>query len=577
MTEGAFQRHDVPGQYLQKWQRTIDLAVELLGVSAALLRRADGNASEVLVASRNPENPFAPMQRDDLGAGRYCETVMLSRTPLVVADAGQDALWQRRLAVNGNMVSYLGVPLIWPDRSVFGTLCVLDRKAQAYTATQQALLAQFKELIEGDFRIVHYLRILDRRKEELENMVIERTAKLREANAQLEHELAERKRVEESLLQSKKMESIGRLAGGVAHDFNNMLGVILGSTQISLPKVPEGSSLWLNLKAIEKAADRSRDITRQLLAFSRKEIIAPKAVDLNQQIVESQKILARLIGEDVKLSFKPGQDLWTVKIDPSQLDQILMNLSANARDAMPDGGSLTLETANIRINGDYSHVHPDARSGDYVQVTVADSGVGMEKSVLEHVFEPFFTTKEMGHGTGLGLATVYGVVTQNNGFINVYSEPGQGTVFRIYLPRMQAAVEAGAIATPAPVAGKGSGTILLVEDDDLLLWITTEILQEMGYSVIQAPTPQQAIAICEKGEIPIDLILTDVVMPDMNGKEMVDRIRASGSRVKVMFMSGYTADIVAQRGILEEGMNFIQKPINPEELSEKLRRLLAEP
>jgi CheY-like chemotaxis protein len=358
-----------------------------------------------------------------------------------------------------------------------------------------------------------------------------------------------------------------------------MLGVILGCTQISLQKVDEGSSLWVNLNAIAKAAGRSRDITRQLLAFSRKEVISPRAVDLNLLIGETRKILARLIGEDIQLNFRPAPDLWTVHIDPTQFDQILMNLAVNARDAMPAGGRLDIETTNLRINGDYAHFHPDARAGEYVQVTISDSGQGMPPEVREHVFEPFFTTKGLGHGTGLGLATVHGVVSQNGGFINVYSEPGQGTVFRIYLPRQHVEAEAAEAENESPPlsALPGAGTILLVEDDDLLLWVTTEILQEMGYIVIQASTPLMALDICEKGEIPIDLVLTDVVMPEMNGKELVDRIKATGNRARIMFMSGYTADIVAQRGILEEGMSFIQKPINPQELSEKIKALLGRP
>lgn len=575
MGEGTFQRHEVPAQYLAKWQKTVDLAAELFGADAALIRRADGNQSAVLVNSQNVGNPYRLSQRSELGSGCYCDAVMLGRVQLIVGDAGQDPAWKNRLAANNDMLSYFGVPLVWPDRSMFGTLCVADRSSREFSPALQQLLARFKELIEGDFRIIHYLRALDRRKEELEELVMERTAELREANAQLERELAERKSMEEALLQSKKMESIGRLAGGVAHDFNNMLGVILGCTQLSMQKAEEGSALRGNLTAIAKAAERSRDITRQLLAFSRKEIIAPRAVNLNAQIVEAQKILARLIGEDINLSFRPADDLWIVNIDPSQFDQILMNLAANARDAMPDGGSLSIETANIAITGDYPHFHPDARAGEYVQISIADDGQGMPQDVREHVFEPFFTTKGVGQGTGLGLATVYGIVTQNNGFINVYSEPGQGTVFRIYLPRLMAEV-AVEEEQPAFDTHSGSGTILLVEDDDLLLWITSEILQEMGYIVVQAPSPRTALEIFEKGEIPIDLVLTDVVMPEMNGKELVDRIKAMGAKAKIMFMSGYTADIVAQRGILEEGVSFIQKPINPGELNDKIKRLLAE-
>jgi len=497
MGEGTFQRHEVPGQYLAKWQKSVNLAAELFGADAALIRRADGNHSEVLVSSQNAGNPYQTMQRDELGGGCYCDTVMLGRVPLIVGNAGQDPVWEGRLGANRKMLSYFGVPLIWPDRSMFGTLCVACRNSQDYSPTLQQLLAHFKELIEGDFRIIHYLRAIDRRKGELEELVMERTAELREANVRLEQELAERKRMEEILLQAKKMESIGRLAGGVAHDFNNMLGVILGCAQLSMQKAEEGGTLWGNLNAITKAAERSREITRQLLAFSRKEIIAPRAVNLNDQIADAQKVLARLIGEDIALSFRPAEGLWTVSIDPSQFDQILMNLAANARDAMPDGGKLTIETANTAIAGDYPHFHPDAKAGEYVQVSVADDGQGMPQEVRKHIFEPFFTTKGIGHGTGLGLATIYGIVTQNHGFINVYSEPGQGTVFRIYLPRLLADVDV-VEEPPAFDTHSGSGTILLVEDDELLLWITTEILQEMGYIVVQAPTPRTALDIVKR-------------------------------------------------------------------------------
>jgi two-component system cell cycle sensor histidine kinase/response regulator CckA len=575
MSGKTFQRHEIPTAYLQKWQKTVNLARELFETSAVIIRRADGNSMEILVTSQNPDNPFPFMQREDLGGGQYCEQVMVGRSPLTISDASQDARWNDRRGVNRNMLSYYGIPLIWPDRSMFGTLSVLNAQPRTYSDTLKAVLSQFKESIEGDFRIIHYLRALEHRKTELESLVIDRTAELRKSNAQLEQELAERKRMEETLLESKKLESIGRLAGGVAHDFNNMLGVILGCTQISLPKVREGSPLWLNLSSIQKAAERSREITRQLLAFSRKEIITPQATDLNTLIQASEKVLSRLIGEDIRLTVATSPALWIVNIDPAQFDQILMNLSANARDAMPNGGALTIETANIAVDTDYCQAHPNAKIGEYVLVTVQDNGSGMSPETMEHIFEPFYTTKGVGLGTGLGLATVYGVIAQNGGFIEVESMIDHGTTFKIYLPRMaEGTIAVEKPEEPALADIQGSGTILLVEDDDLLLWITTEVLQEMGYHVIQAAEPQEAISICTEGKIPIDLILTDVVMPGMNGKEMVDHLKAQGVHPKVMFMSGYTADIVAQRGILEEGTSFIQKPIDPSELNNKIKRLL---
>ena len=386
-------------------------------------------------------------------------------------------------------------------------------------------------------------------------------------------DITERKRLEEQLLQSQKMESIGRLAGGVAHDFNNMLGVIIGSAELLRRRLQEDDPACKFIDHIFKAAERSSKITRQLLAFSRKEIIAPRPVNLNSQIIESEKMLARLISEDIKLTFHPATSIWTVKIDPSQLDQILMNLSANARDAMPDGGCLTIETENVQIAKDYCQHHLDARVGEYVRLTISDTGHGMDHEIQKHIFEPFFTTKGVGQGTGLGLATVYGIVIQNHGFINVYSEPGQGTVFRIYLPRL---VEDAVAEEPSPATmPSGSGTILLVEDEEMLLWMTTKLLEEMGYKVIQAQTPQTAINICENGEQEIDLILTDVVMPGMNGREMVERIRINHPEIKVIFMSGYTADIVAKRGIVEEGMVFVTKPLEMNMLNGKIRDILG--
>jgi len=392
-------------------------------------------------------------------------------------------------------------------------------------------------------------------------------------------DITDRKRIEddkahleEQLRLSQKMESIGRLAGGIAHDFNNMLSVISGAAHLSLTQAPEGGDLRRYLEMVLKAAERSSNITRRLLAFSRKEVVTPKPVNLNLLILESEKNLGRLIGEDVQLAIKPGGELWTVMIDPSQFDQILMNLFVNARDAMPDGGSLIVETANLLIEGGSSHYPPELRPGEYVQLTVSDTGCGMDQETRSHVFEPFFTTKGVGRGTGLGLATVYGIVTQNGGFIKVYSESGQGTVFRIFLPRT-------AEATPQPVkaassaAPAGAGTILLVEDEELLLLTTTRMLEEMGYSVIQAGSPGAALATCESGK-PIDLILTDVVMPEMNGRVMMERIALLRPGMKVLFMSGYTSDLVAQRGIVEAGL-FIQKPFEMNTLRNKISEVMG--
>ncbi|WP_328755595.1 hybrid sensor histidine kinase/response regulator [Geomonas propionica] len=384
----------------------------------------------------------------------------------------------------------------------------------------------------------------------------------------------ERRHLEEQFRQSQKMESIGRLAGGVAHDFNNMLSVISGAAELSKRKLEDGESIDQYLELIINAARRSSDITRQLLAFSRKEVVSPKPVQLNRLIEDSLKILTRLISEDVKLSFHPAPELWSIMIAPSQVDQILMNLAVNARDAMPDGGNLAIETANVRLPSHYAYLHPEARPGEYVQLAVSDTGHGMDKATAAHIFEPFFTTKGQGKGTGLGLSTVYGIVTQNGGFINVYSEPGQGAVFKIYLPRLQ---ESPAAAPGERTEeGRLSGTILLVEDEEMLLWLTTRLLEEMGLKVIQAQSPLDALKISRERGGEIDLVLTDVVMPEMNGRELAESIHAALPEMKVLFMSGHTSDNVIQRGVIEAGMEYIQKPLEMEKLKGKISQMLAE-
>lgn len=380
--------------------------------------------------------------------------------------------------------------------------------------------------------------------------------------------------VEEQLRQSQKMEAIGRLAGGVAHDFNNMLGVIMGYAEISMRNLSPDDKLRHRLNEILKAAQRSNEITRQLLAFSRKEVIAPKVVNLNALIIDTEKTLGRLIGEDIRLCFKPSTALWPVKADPSQIDQILINLAVNARDAMPDGGALTIETANIHLDATYCHHNIDAKPGDYVSISVSDTGCGMDSETCKHIFEPFFTTKEVGKGTGLGLATIYGIVTQNNGFINVYSEPGLGSTFTAYLPRTEeTGLQEAAASENIPT---GSGTVMVVEDDPTVLAMTTDMLEQIGYTIITADNPAQAIKLCQDSALKIDLIISDVIMPTMNGREMVERIRNIRPDIRVLFMSGYTSDIIASKGVFESGMNFLMKPFNMTSLNDKINEVLRE-
>ena len=391
---------------------------------------------------------------------------------------------------------------------------------------------------------------------------------------QIATDITELKRVEAQLHQAQKMESVGRLAGGVAHDFNNMLGVILGHTEMALEETDPASPLHPGLQSVQHAAERSAALTRQLLAFARKQTVAPKILDCNDAVSGMLNMVRRLIGEDIDLVWLPHSDLWPIKMDPSQLDQILANLCVNARDAIAGVGKVTIETENISFDEASCTQHPGLRPGEYVLLAVSDNGCGMDQDTLLHLFEPYFTTKELGKGTGLGLATVYGVVKQNNGFINVYSEPGQGTTIKTYLPRHQAKgaplPDKEAIRPIAP----GHETILLVEDEPAILSLTTMMLERGGYAVLAAGTPGEAIRLATEHAGDIHLLMTDVVMPEMNGRDLAKNILSIYSHLKCLFMSGYTANVIAHRGVLDEGVNFIQKPFSKGELAAKVREVL---
>lgn len=384
----------------------------------------------------------------------------------------------------------------------------------------------------------------------------------------------ERERLRTQLIQAQKMESVGRLAGGVAHDFNNMLSVIIGHCELALRGVESDHPLHTSLQNIRMAAERSADLTRQLLAFARKQTIAPKVLEINTTVSGMLEMLRRLIGEDIDLVWKPGSNPGQVLIDPSQLDQILVNLFVNARDAIGDTGKVTIETDSVTIDERYCVDHVEALQGNYVLLAVSDDGCGMDAATLAHLFEPFFTTKEMGKGTGLGLATVYGIIKQNKGFINVYSEPGQGTTFKIYLPRH------GADQEPAREemvnhAAMGSETILVVEDEPMILEIATTMLESLGYTVLAASGPAEAIRLAREHGGAIQLLMTDVVMPEMNGRLLANHLRAQLPDLRCLFMSGYTANVIAHHGVLDEGVHFIQKPFALHALAAKIREALA--
>jgi PAS domain S-box-containing protein len=376
------------------------------------------------------------------------------------------------------------------------------------------------------------------------------------------------------LIQAQKMETVGRLAGGVAHDFNNMLGVILGNVELALDRIGPDDPQHAKLEEIRKAAQRSVDLTRQLLAFARKQIIAPKVLDLNDTVEGMLNMLRRLIGEDLALDWKPGKGLWPIKMDPAQIDQILGNLCVNARDAIAGVGKIAVETRNTTLDEKYCAQQVGFTPGEYVTLTVSDDGCGMDSKTLLLLFEPFFTTKETGKGTGLGLATVYGIVKQNNGFINIYSEPGKGSTFNIYLPRYAAKKEPLPEQAPVHEVSCGHETILLVEDEPAILEMTTIMLEDQGYIVVAARSPGEAICLAREQRDRIDLLITDVIMPEMNGRELAKNISAICPNVKRMFMSGYTANIIAHHGVLDQGEHFIQKPFSLKDLGAKLREVL---
>ncbi|MBN1297540.1 PAS domain S-box protein [bacterium] len=386
---------------------------------------------------------------------------------------------------------------------------------------------------------------------------------------------AEQEKLQALLIQAQRLESIGRLAGGVAHDYNNMLSVIIGFTELARSKVQSEDSICGDLEEILSAAQRSTTITRQLLAFARRQTIRPERIDLNEIVESMLKMLRRLIGEDIDLLWLPGHGAMTVMMDPSQIDQIMANLCINARDAIRGVGKITIETSRVEIDDGYCVINPHFMPGEFVRLVVSDTGCGMDQETMNHVFEPFFTTKVAGEGTGLGLSTVLGIVKQNSGFISVYSEPENGAVFKIYLPVSTngASVPLSKKQTEIPV-GQGE-TIIVVEDEESILKLTGRILKEKGYSCISASTPEMAISILEDHSGRVDLLITDVVMPEMNGRELAENLKKRFPELKVLYMSGYTANVIAHRGILDEGINFIQKPFSNRDLLIKVREVLA--
>ena len=388
-------------------------------------------------------------------------------------------------------------------------------------------------------------------------------------------DITDRKRLQEQLIQAQKMDAVGRLAGGVAHDFNNMVQVILGNVELALESVALVGPVRESLEEIQKAARRSAELTQQLLAFARKQAIVPKVLDLNETVEALLNMLRRLIGENIHLAWLPAEGLGPVKVDPTQIHQILANLCVNARDAIGAVGSITISTANAVLDETCLADNPGVAPGEYVRLNVCDEGCGMDKETLSHLFEPFFTTKSVGKGTGLGLAMLYGIVEQNHGVIQVSSEPGKGTTFSIYLPRHAGETAATQRKTAAELPRSRGEAVLLVEDEPTLVSIARGVLERLGYTVLTASTPSAAMRLAETHAGEIHLLLTDVVMPEMNGWDLSRRLSSLRPALKCLFMSGYTADVIALHGVPDQGVHFIPKPFSVEDLAGKVREALG--
>ncbi len=497
------------------------------------------------VTDRQPGDTF-PL------AGSYTEEVIRTRSGLLIQAEEIDELKTQYpgllTSFQAGLRSMMLVPLMSKDQ-VIGSLHIRSLKLNAYTESDLRLAKRVGNQIAGAI-----------------------------ANAQLfaEHEHSEKERavLQEQLRQSQKMEAIGRLAGGIAHDFNNLLTAISGNCELSLLELEEGNLLRGNLEEIKKAADRATVLTRQLLAFSRRQILEFKVLDLNKVILDLEKMLHRVIGEDIELVTFLAEDLGKIKTDPGQVEQVVMNLAVNARDAMPNGGKLTIETANVELDEAYAHTHLGAKPGRYVRLSLSDTGVGISSEVREQVFEPFFTTKEKGKGTGLGLSTVYGIVKQSGGYIGVYSELGHGTTFKIYLPRVDEPVEVLGEGVKGEEVPFGRETILLVEDEESVRKFAVSTLRRLGYEVLEASRGEEALSVCERHEGPVHMTVTDVVMPGMSGRELAEKLLVLRPEMKVLYMSGYTDDTIVRHGVLEKGVNYIQKPFSMEVLAKKVREVL---
>jgi signal transduction histidine kinase/ActR/RegA family two-component response regulator len=610
-----------PGGYLVRWRKaaaTPETQKQFMGLIGSKAKMYFGNNQGDLWSDLVNIAPKPPVDvRSTTEVSQYARdgksSVMaiarpISGTPwFILLEFPDEAftaqanrfLW-RKIVISVALLALAWAGALVLSRTITQPLEVLTNTASAITAGDKSRLVNIKTHDEfGKLATAFNEMVLNVRDShrELERKVQQRTSELEEANMQLQalsesnvlkRSEAEKEKTEavqalrsseQQLQQSQKLEAVGRLAGGIAHDFNNLLTVIMGySTLLMRSNLENG--VYEKIEEINKAADRASSLTRQLLAFSRKQVLKPKVIAVNSLVEGTSKMLQRLIGEDIEVNLSLKADAGKINADPGQIEQVLINLVVNARDAMKDGGKITIETANVELDPAYSDMHIAVSPGSYVMLAVSDTGTGMSAETRKQIFEPFFTTKEVGKGTGLGLSMVYGIVKQSGGNIWVYSEPGKGSTFKIYLPKVQSeSSERSSAGNKSNVfSALATETILLVEDEEMVRNLTYELLREQGYQVLVAANGEEAIRICyERGTEQIDLMLTDVVMPEMNGRRLAETVCAVQPNMKVVYMSGYTDDAIVHHGVLEPGTNFIEKPFTAETLLTTIREVIEKP
>lgn len=469
-----------------------------------------------------------------------CGAAAYTQQPFIVEDTSQHPNWvpYRDIVERHRLRACWSTPIFSPEHALLGTFAMYYREPRRPTDVEQRWIATATHL------------------------------------TSIAITLAKQAELQEQLRQAQRMEAVGKLAGGVAHDFNNLLSVIISYSAMIGDSLAANDPLRPDIVEIRRAADRAAELTRQLLAFGRQQVMQPRVLDLPRALAGLEKMLRRIVGEDIVFSLVPAVGVGRIQVDPGQLEQVVMNLVVNARDAMPQGGGLTLTTDNVRLDHDYATLHPGVIAGPYVKLSVTDTGQGMDAATRARVFEPFFTTKEQGKGTGLGLSTVWGIVSQSGGHVSVQSTAGQGTTFDVYFPSVGAEAEDKLVEPAAPASVSGSETVLVVEDEEQVRNLVCSVLRRSGYTVLEAQNGGEGLLVCEKYPSAVQLLLTDVIMPRMNGRELAERLLLVRPQMKVLFVSGYTENIMVENGVLSRDITLLSKPITPESLLRKVREVL---